>query len=1189
MYLKRITLNGFKSFADRTAFEFGPGITSIVGPNGCGKSNVLDALRWVLGEQSARSLRGTRMADVIFSGSRSRKPAVCAEVELTFDNRSHFLSSDQDEVTVTRMLFASGDSEYRINGNPSRLKDIRDLFLDTGVGVDAYSVIEQGRVDVLLQASPVERREIFEEAAGISRYKVRRTEAQRKLERTQNNLLRLNDLVDELEKRLRSVKLAAGKARNYQQLDTRLRELRSSFALAEYHRFEQTRLTHESAAEQLSDQTHAKRAALAACDARSSELQHEQQSVDESLRAVECELLTLQSEASALAERVAQNERRFTDLLALRERCVAHAAELGARAAEVEERIALEHDGLRELLAEIEGHEHRLEELRGARGSAERRAEAVRRALEAERAAALDAIRRCSQLHNELFNAAEEQRRARQQIERIELRRGALAADRDDVLRRREAAAQRQSAVDAQRRQCDDELAQLDAETASRAAEADTCRRHITQQREGRSAVLSRLELLSDMDRRLEGVDQAARAVLAWREKPEADGSVIGLVADCLRIDDPRVQLLEPLLATFENHIVVRDTHAFLAELRRRGELPGPVAVLALDRLNADHAWIPYHDAPGFVAHARDWVQCASEFAPLADHLLGGVVIVDAVERALALGSNAPESAVFVTSDGAAVGGGGRLRFGGGRATQGLISRKAEIRTLQAELDELDARLHAALAELDRLEQTTDALRVRRNELLATLNALQRQDAELAAEIARLDDECDRLAREREVLDADTLATERAAAELAARTDQLQAESAAADAEQQAREDAIRVQVEEVAELDATVSHLAQELTEARVAVGRAAERRTAVEQALGELRTQVEGLLRGKIQAEREASDAFAQLDHTQQESAAARSRQADVATECEAHQATAGALRETRQALRGALEAVGVQSRELQADAEELDERLHEHRAELREIAVRKETLAARAREDVGFDLVELYGSYEHADQDWDAIRAEIDDLRGRIARLGHVNLDAIAELEELAPRYEHMVAQRSDLQSSIERLEALIGELDQESQARFQAAFVAIREYFQELYRKLFGGGKADILLEDPTKPLECGIEIIARPPGKEPQSISLLSGGEKTMTAVALLLAVFRSRPSPFAILDEVDAALDESNIERFNSVVEEFLDQSQFIVITHSKRTMQHADVIYGITMEEPGVSKRVSVRLDQRVKAPMLA
>ncbi|MGE0480739.1 MAG: chromosome segregation protein SMC [Phycisphaerae bacterium] len=1187
--MKRITLNGFKSFADRTTFEFGPGITSIVGPNGCGKSNVLDALRWVLGEQSARSLRGTRMADVIFSGSRSRRPAVCAEVELTFDNRSHFLSSDQDEVAVTRMLFASGDSEYRINGNSCRLKDIRDLFLDTGVGVDAYSVIEQGRVDVLLQASPVERREIFEEAAGISRYKVRRTEAQRKLERTQNNLLRLNDLVDELEKRLRSVKLAAGKARNYQQLDGRLRELRSAFALAEYHQFEQSRHGHESAAELLSERAHAKRVALAACDARSSELQHEQQGVDELLRIVESELLALQSEASALAERLAQNERRITDLLALRERRAAHAQELAARAADVEQRVGAEHDGLRDLLAEIETHERRLEELRVARSGTERRAESVRRTLEAERAAALDAVRRCSHIHNELFHAAEAQRRARQQFERIELRSGQIAENRADVLRRRAAAEDRRAAIGVQRRECDDELARLDAETESRAAEAATRRQHITRQREERSAVLSRLELLSDMDRRLEGVDQAARAVLAWRATPQSDGSVVGLVADCVRIDNPRVQLLDPLLATFENHIVVRDTHVFLAELRRRGDLPGPVAVLALDRLSTAHAWVRHHDAPGFVAHARDWVSCAPEFAPLADHLLGGVVIVDAVERALALGSHAPDSAVFVTLDGAAVGGDGRLRFGGGRATQGLISRKAEIRTLEAELEALDARLHETLGALDQLEQTTDALRVRRNELLATLGALQRQDAECAAEVARLDDEADRLARERDVLAADALAAQRAMDELGARAEQLQAERAAADAEQQAREDAIRVQVEELAEIDATVSHLAQELTEARVAVGRAGERRSAAEQALAELRAQAEELLRNKLQAEREAADALVQLESTQTESASARARQIDVAAECDARQTAASAHREQRQALRGALEAVGVQSRELQADVEELDERLHEHRAELREIAVRTETLATRTREDLGLDLVELYAAYEHADQDWDAIRAEIDDLRGRIARLGHVNLDAIAELEELAPRYEHMVAQRADLQSSIERLEALIGELDQESQTRFQAAFVAIREYFQELYRKLFGGGKADIILEDPTKPLECGIEIIARPPGKEPQSISLLSGGEKTLTAVALLLAVFRSRPSPFAILDEVDAALDESNIERFNSVVEEFLDQSQFIVITHSKRTMQHADVIYGITMEEPGVSKRVSVRMDQRVKAPVLA
>ncbi len=330
MFLKRIALHGFKSFADRTEFEFGSGITAIVGPNGCGKSNILDAVRWVLGEQSAHSLRGGRMQDVIFAGSRSRKPAGLAQVQLTFDNRGGILRSDQPEVTVERLLYRSGESEYRLNGGACRLKDVRDLLLDTGVGVDAYSVIEQGRVDLLLQANPVERREIFEEAAGISRYKVRRVEAERKLERTQENLLRLEDILGELEKRLRSVRLAAGKARNYQQYDARLRELRASFSMAEYHEFEVSRRRVQEEADALGLGLEERRAGLATRDAEVAEREHALQRLDEEIQAADGRLLELQTALSALAERIAQGERRRTELAALRDRRRQQAADVGA-------------------------------------------------------------------------------------------------------------------------------------------------------------------------------------------------------------------------------------------------------------------------------------------------------------------------------------------------------------------------------------------------------------------------------------------------------------------------------------------------------------------------------------------------------------------------------------------------------------------------------------------------------------------------------------------------------------------------------------------------------------------------------------------------------------------------------------------------------------------------------------------
>ncbi|MBU0639519.1 MAG: AAA family ATPase, partial [Planctomycetes bacterium] len=424
---------------------------------------------------------------------------------------------------------------------------------------------------------------------------------------------------------------------------------------------------------------------------------------------------------------------------------------------------------------------------------------------------------------------------------------------------------------------------------------------------------------------------------------------------------------------------------------------------------------------------------------------------------------------------------------------------------------------------------------------------------------------------------------------LAQKSRELQSAAHAAQEAQDAHEAQVAMLAKELAARDADVGCLAQKLTEALVEVGRRSERRAAGAEAVGELRARLERLCQALSQAEREAEEAAEQIETAELELDAARTRRSEVARECERHQAEVLRLRENRHELRQRLETARAAARALHGQIEELDAALRECEVALRETEVRKENLVARVQDDLALDLAALYASYEHEEQDWEAIKEEIEDLRQKIARLGNINLDALAELDELSPRYDNLIAQRDDLEASVARLEALIVELDEASRARFAATFEEVRVQFQELFRKLFGGGKADIILEDPEQPLECGIEIIARPPGKEPQSISLLSGGERTMTAVALLLAIFKSKPSPFAILDEVDAALDESNIERFNNVLQEFLTHSQFIVITHNKRTMQCADMLYGVTMEELGVSKRVSVRFDGCVETPHVA
>lgn len=1193
LFLKKITLHGFKSFADRTEFEFGPGITSIVGPNGCGKSNILDALRWVLGEQSAKQLRGHHMADVVFSGSRTRKSAPYAEVQIAFDNARRHLPLDQDEVQVSRLLYASGDSEYRLNGNTCRLKDIRDLLLDTGVGVDAYSVIEQGRVDAMLQANPIERREIFEEAAGISRYKARRAEAQRKLERAQQNLLRLNDVVDELEKRLRSVKVAAGKARNFQQYDARLRELRAAFSLAEYHELELQRAAQQQAAGGFAEALAGKRAALAQRDAEAAELAHAIQIQDERIRAGEQQLASLASELSALQERIAQGDRRLNDLSEMREQRLAQAAELQTRRATLDERVLAEEAGLAELAAGHAAVEANVDAQRAARAAAQERRDAARGSVEQLRSAAFEVARRSSLLSNDLSNAEHNGRRLAAQRQQLAARREELLSEQSAVTERRAAAQRTATGLEAALTEAGERLRSAEAEAAALRGDLEALRQQIAAAKENRGGAASRIALLEELERTLEGVDEGARAVLAWRDggagsdgAPAADAGVLGLVADLLRIDDPRMSALHSVLAEIEGQVVVRNAHDFLAELARRGAPPGAVRVIALDRVAPPVAAPPYTAAPGVLARAADWVRCPDELRPLAESLLGRVFVVDEFERALALAGAAPEGFTFVALDGRAVSG-GRLCVGGASSRAGLIGRKAQVRQLRIERDEIEAQLDLAARNAANLEQARADGELRREAILSELARLQREQAENRSAVARCDDDARRNEREVGYVERELAAAERAAADLVAQAERLTGEQSQLVVEQAQQQARLEFAAAELAELDTAAAVESQALTDLLVELGRVSERRSAAEAALSGVRQQLAALQQQQSRTQQEAQRAAEQIESTRAEIAQTRARAAAAEDQRAIIEADLLEQRQTRQQLRQRIEDCGAAVKELHDDIEELDSALHECQATLRELAVRSESLVSRIRDELGLQLAELYSSYEHAEQDWDAIRGEIDELRGKIQRLGNVNLDAIAELEELAPRYDNLVAQRQDLLDSIQRLQALIDELDSESRMRFAATFATIREHFQELFRKLFGGGRADVILENPDAPLESGIEIVARPPGKEPQSISLLSGGEKTMTAVALLLAVFRSKPSPFTVLDEVDAALDEANVGRFNTVLREFLDQTQFVVITHHKRTMQSADVLYGITMEEPGVSKRVAVKFEDATLEPV--
>ncbi|MDX2198193.1 MAG: chromosome segregation protein SMC [Phycisphaerae bacterium] len=1188
MFLKRVTLHGFKSFADRTEFAFGSGITAIVGPNGCGKSNVLDAVRWVLGEQSAKSLRGTRMLDVVFSGSRSRKPANAAEVTLEFDNSRRILPFDADEVSVGRVLYRSGDSEYRINGETVRLKDVRDVFLDTGVGVDAYSVIEQGRVDRLLQSSPLERREIFEEAAGISRYKARRAETQRRLERTNQNLLRLNDLLEELERQLRSVKLAAAKARKFQEYDARLRELRSAFSLAEFHALEEQTAATIARRTTLDEQLQTTRGELGEIDADAAAQDRAVQAIDGQLQQLDGDLRRLESELGMLAERAAQGEARQAELRSTRDRRTEQATDLAKRRALALAQIAHIETDLSSLIALVQEKSVRVDALQMDRSSAEARCDAARRQLEAQRDEGFAIVRQGALLQNQIANVTQQIEQTRVQIARQTERRTAAEAQLTTTRLRQSELRETLTTISGQIESLDQQIGELAAAATSVQSNLAEVGSELVQLRERRSAAASRHEVLDDLEQRREEVGAGTRFVLGWRSDGGDDGSVVGLVADLLKIDDPRIAMLQHLLTRFEGHVVVRSADRFFEALQSRGPLPGPVDILALDRLHMADEPADYGTVGG-ISRASEWVHCEPELRPLAARLLGRVFIVPSRSVAQKRAEFAPQGNVFVTPDGEVIYPGGQSTVGPLAAESGLLSRQAELLRIREALDVVEQDLSSAEQRRGALQEELRALEKRRSEATTEVSRLRERRSSVQTDMARAESEETRLATAMDDLSHEIASAESSIAQLQEHGERLETERRESAGRQRAQDERLSELEMGLRECEVAVAQHTRELTDALVEIGRHAEKRTAAEHAVRDLRSQCETLERERAAAEHEAAEADLRLGSLAEEVADARKRQALRMEECGGVRAAIADARQQRQALRDKFELCGAAQRDVHQRIEQLAASLHEQEGQLRELAVRKQGIVERVREELGVDLAAQYEDYLHREQDWAAIRGEIDELRGKIQRLGNVNLDAIQELDELTPRYDGMVQQKADLTDTIAKLQQLITDLDGESHKRFAEAFNEIRANFQELFRKLFGGGRADVILEDPERPLECGIEVIARPPGKEPQSISLLSGGEKTMTCVALLMAVFKSKPSPFAILDEVDAALDEANVERFSKLLYDFLDLSQFVVITHNKKTMAAADVLYGVTMEEPGVSKRVSVRFDDRVHTPSVA
>lgn len=1285
MRLAKVTVNGFKSFADRTEFVFDAPVTGVVGPNGCGKSNIVDAIKWVLGERSAKSLRGKEMQDVIFAGSAGRKPKGMAAVCLTFENpllddkvlaandaesalegevarlgldepgeveaesatdevatekamgevesegdpggdpggdldaaakrvgfvdrasKRRHLPIDTEVVEVERRLYRDGKSQYLVNGRVARLRDIRDLFLDTGVGADAYSIIEQGKVDAMLLANPVERRTFFEEAAGIARFKQRRVEAQRKLERAEANLVRTREQLESTERRLRIVKGQAAKARLFIELDAQLKGAQTGLAFLQYDELRQRLDGLTSRMQGLEGERRASMAAVAELEDAKLRLSGERESKNRAREAAASEEASAKHEADAAKQRREMAQRAVAEAEAQIQSERSRMAELERQAGELEGVIASHQEQIERLRGVLDEAEGGMASASEEKSSLQSSLAAARLRLSERRSAATAIDRERAGLSARLEADSGRLAQLVEQADALAVRLG--ACDREEAQSTAELEETRK-VVEAKAAEVAAHEAAIEATVASASdlsGDQRAAAEALNALEQSHARLDSRRATLEEMAADRVGLDESVRALLAQREEDPESPLMQGLVAplaELIEVSGEDAIAIEAALGDDLDAVVVRSMRTLASEREALVNLPGRVTFLPMDALSApaieQDAVLSALDAADRAVRLSQRVRCEDSVRGVVDRLLGTTLLVPDLDAAMMLsaGPLAGQGWRFVTRTGEVVDPQGRVTAGTASedGASGVLQRASELAALSAQLVELEGEIHDKRSRLLELGERAAALDSKLAQSRSAFGASQRDLLSAQSRCERLESELTRTGRERERLVRDTAhGSERIEAIRKERQEMSERiEKLAGLFEDESREAGV----------------LEQAVEDEQGQLERASERLTAARVAVGQVSEQVSGLERDHRRMEHQRDEAQrqrTQLDDSVQrrveriaEDTAAIEASATVIEEAQARaEAASVALNEAITAMADLDAVIAQVAQELaaaQGAARTIERDWNSLEGAKREAEVRRETLEDRTVSELGLDLPLEYLDYKAILADGAVVAVEpeetareIDELKREVKKLGNVNLDAITEEDDLAERNEELAEKVADIDTARAHLEDLIERLNLVSRDRFKEIFQTIEANFtggEGMFRRLFGGGRAELrLLPDPETGevdwLESGIEVRAKPPGKEPRSISQLSGGEKTMTAVALLMSIFQSKPSPFCVLDEVDAALDDANVERFCHIVRQFLDQCHFIVITHNKRSMQMADQLFGVTMQERGVSTRVSVKFDQ--------
>jgi len=1177
MRLESVEIVGFKSFCDRQELSFRGGVTGIVGPNGCGKSNISDAISWVLGEQSVKSLRGSHMEDVIFAGSQSRQPLAMAEVNLKVSGLNGNSPDGSPDCVVTRRLFRNGESEYLMNGLGCRLRDIHELFMDTGLGSKAYSIIEQGKIGQILSTKPADRRALIEEAAGITKYKARRRQTQLKLEAAQQNLLRVNDIVHEVEKQLESLKRQAGKARRYRAVREEMQAVervlygRRFLELMEQSRGLDDRFAVESERESAAAlvlgseeaQMEVRRQALYEEEARLEEVRGR---LHELTLAVDRH----QGKSGYSKQQIAETEARA-------DQAAREADELLARVGPLEEGLAArraEEERLRDELLAAE------EEARAAEGAvleAAGRQAASEAAQDRAREAQVGLLGRMASLQNSRASVSGSAERAGADLLKLAAERGELEREQARVAGARDGARRRGEEAEALHARLAGERDEATARAAAARSRAESLAREADTFQSERDSLAGRLASLEEMVATHSAFDEGVRALLDGPGGLE----VLGVVADALETDSASERAVEAFLGDRLQAVIVPDAgHALrgVRWLQESGAGRGAFLPLASARTRADCG--PLREIAQQEPKARGLLSDLYRVTgPHADRIrasLPDALVVESLEDALeVVGRQGPVACATIAGE--------TLRGSmveGGRGVKGLLAPRREIREVSARREEVELRLAASrggAAEQTALVETASA------EARALEDRIHAAEKELVAvrhELQTADEEWSRLERKAGILETERAQAEQEQGAAAVKLAEIDHALEAAEAE---REEGSR-------QLAGLAGAVADARAAAEAAQGRSSEARTRLA-ALRERRSAAENECRRHAHDLEELAARIGAARARGEEMAARRTELGEELAECE--RLLAEALH-ARDAVGGEAAVAEDRVREIRNELDGREHGLKERRREremlrdaLAELEVQKartgsdlDHLARECHQAVGLAAAEAAAALTDEDRlrEGAALEQEVAELRERLERMGQVNVLAVEQAQEHEERHTFLTAQRQDLLDSIAELDQAIKKIDRASRERFQEAFQIINQHFGEVFKQLFGGGTAGLSLIDEEDLLESGIDVMAQPPGKRLQNVMLLSGGEKALTAIALLFAIFQYKPSPFCILDEVDAPLDDANIGRFVKMLEGLKEQTQFVLITHSRRSMEIADQLYGVTMEEPGVSKLVSVR-----------